>query len=101
MENTPGVPSGGVKHNVTDFVYLVNAWEEKDSFFYSEAHILQGSEEDKKKFVADLKKQKSVLKFEQKGNFILTLEKKPKYSVDWEIEEIFPTVAFTSRSAPE
>ena len=67
------------KHNVTDFVYLVNAWEEKDSFFYSEAHILQGTEEEKKKFITYLKKQKSVLKFEQKGNIILTLEKKAKW----------------------
>ena len=65
------------KYQVTDFVYLVNAWEEKDSFYYSEAHILQGVEENKKKFVKDLKKQ--VLKLERKGNFILTLEKKPNW----------------------
>ena len=65
------------KYKITDFVYLVNAWEEKDSFYYSEAHILQGVEENKKKFVKDLKKQ--VLKLERKGNFILTLEKKPNW----------------------
>jgi len=67
------------KYSVTDFVYLVNAWEDKDSFYYSEAHILQGGEDDKKKFVKDLKKQESILKVEQKGNFILTLEKKPRW----------------------
>lgn len=67
------------KFNVTDFVYLVNAWEERDAFFYSEAHILQGKEEDKKKFIQAFKKEKSILKFEQKGNFILTLEKKPRW----------------------
>lgn len=67
------------RHNVTDFVYLVNAWEESNHFYYSEAHILQGSEENKKNFIRDLKKQKSVIKFEQKGNFILTLDKKPSW----------------------
>jgi predicted DNA binding protein len=67
------------KYQVTDFVYLVNAWEEKDAFYYSEAHILQGSGENKKKFVSELKKQESIIKFEQKGNFIITLEKKPRW----------------------
>ncbi|MBU3940983.1 MAG: helix-turn-helix domain-containing protein [Nanoarchaeota archaeon] len=67
------------KYKVTDFVYLVNAWEDKNSFYYSEAHIIEGDDEDKKKFVKDLKKQKSIVKLEQKGNFILTLEKKPRW----------------------
>ena len=67
------------KHKVTDFVYLVNAWEDKNSFYYSEAHIIEGEDEDKKNFVKDLKKQKSIVKLEQKGNFILTLEKKPRW----------------------
>jgi predicted DNA binding protein len=67
------------KHNVTDFVYLVNAWEERDSFYYSEAHILQGREEDKKRFARELKKEESMLKFEHKANFIITLERKPKW----------------------
>ena len=50
------------EYNITDLVYLVNAWEDKDAFFYSEAHILQGNEEDKKKFIKDLKKEKSIIK---------------------------------------
>ena len=65
------------KYNITDLVYLVNAWEDKDAFFYSEAHILQGNEDDKKKFIKNLKK--NTIKLEQKGNLILTLEKKPKW----------------------
>ena len=36
-------------------------------------HILQGKEEDKKKFVKDLKKEKVIKKLEQKGNYIFTL----------------------------
>ena len=58
---------------------MINAWEDKNSFYYSEAHIIEGEDEDKKKFVKDLKKQKSIVKLEQKGNFILTLEKKPRW----------------------
>ena len=71
------------KFNITDMVYLINAWEEKEAFFYSEAHILQGTEENKKKFIRELKKQKSIKKFEQKGNFILTLEKKPRWMASY------------------
>ena len=64
------------KHKITDFVYLVNAWEEKNFFYYTEAHIIQGDEENKKKFIRDFKKEKSVIKFERKGNFIITLNKR-------------------------
>lgn len=67
------------KHKITDFVYLVNAWEEKNSFYYTESHILQGSEENKKHFIKNLKKDKSIIKLEQKGNFILTLNKRPAW----------------------
>lgn len=67
------------KCNVTDFVYLINAWEEQDLFYYSEAHILQGDEKNVKKFIAGLRKQKSIIKFEQKGNFIFTLDRKPRW----------------------
>jgi len=67
------------KYNITDFVYLVNAWTEKDSFHYTEAHILQGDEENKKKFIRDLKKDKSIMKLEQRGNFIITLNKRPSW----------------------
>ena len=65
------------EHQVTDFVYLLNAWEEGDFFYYSEAHVLQGKESEKKKFIEDLRKEKSIEKFEQKGNFIITLNKRP------------------------
>lgn len=67
------------KYNVTDFVYLVNAWEEGNFFYASEAHILQGDEESKKKFIKELKKNKTLIKIEQKGNFILTLQKMPHW----------------------
>ena len=62
-----------IKYKVTDFVYLINSWEEKKRFYYTELHILQGKEEDKKKFVKDLKKEKVIKKLEQKGNYIFTL----------------------------
>ncbi|MFH1840305.1 MAG: helix-turn-helix domain-containing protein [Nanoarchaeota archaeon] len=86
------------KYNITDFVYLVNAWEEKESFYYSEAHILQGNEEDKTLFIKDLKKDQSLIKFEQKGNFILTLNKRPRWMAaymplwDKQLIQIKPTI---------
>jgi len=67
------------KYKVVDLIYLVNAWDENNAFNYSEAHILQGDEANKKKFVKELKKHKDVLKLEQKGNFIITKNKRPAW----------------------
>jgi len=66
-----------VRHQVTDFVYLINSWKEKNKFYYTELHILQGKEENKRKFIRDLKKEKSIKKLEKKGNYIFTLNKEP------------------------
>lgn len=66
-----------VKYQVTDFVYLINSWTEKKKFYYTELHILQGKEENKRKFIRDLKKEKSIKKLEQRGNYIFTLNEEP------------------------
>ena len=66
-----------IKYQVTDLVYLINSWREKNKFYYTELHILQGTEENKKKFIKDLKKEKSIKKLEQKGNYVFTLNKEP------------------------
>lgn len=66
-----------VKHKVTDFVYLINSWKEKKKFYYTESHILQGAEENKRKFVKDLKKEKSIKRLEQRGDYIFTLNEEP------------------------
>ncbi len=66
-----------VKHQITDFVYLINSWVEKKKFYYTELHILQGREENKRKFIKDLKKEDSIKKFEQGGNYIFTLNEEP------------------------
>ena len=66
-----------VKHQVTDFVYLINSWIEKKKFYYTELHILQGKEENKKRFIRDLKKEKSIKKLEQRGNYVFTLNEEP------------------------
>ena len=65
------------RYSVTDFVYLLNAWEENNKFYYTEAHILQGTEQNKELFVNDFKKEKTNKKFERKGNFIITLTERP------------------------
>lgn len=65
------------KYDITDFVYLINAWEENNFFYYTEAHILQGNETNKEKFIKDFKKEKAIKKLEKKGNLIVTLNKNP------------------------
>ena len=67
------------KYKVTDLVYLLNAWEENNLFYYTEAHILQGKEKNKKRFIKDFKKEKTNKKFEQKGNFLITLTERPSW----------------------
>lgn len=66
-----------VKHEVVDFVYLLNSWENGKYFYYTELHILSGKEINKKQFIEDLKKEKTIVKVEQKGNYIFTLNKEP------------------------
>ena len=62
-----------MKYNVTDFVYLLNSWTKGKKFYYTELHILEGEEENKKKFIKEFKKDKSIIKFELEGNQIFTL----------------------------
>lgn len=66
-----------VKRKVTDLVYVLKAWNDGQHYCYTELHILQGSEENKKKFLRDLKKEKTIIKVEAKGNYIFTLNKEP------------------------
>ena len=66
-----------VKYQVTDLVYLINSWMEKNKFYYTELHILQGTDENKKKFIKALKKEKTIKKIEQRGNYIFTLNEEP------------------------
>lgn len=66
-----------MKYKVTDFVYLINSWQDGKKFYYTELHILQGKEENKKKFAKDLRKEKTIKKIEQNGNYIFTLNEEP------------------------
>ncbi|MBS3127973.1 helix-turn-helix domain-containing protein [Candidatus Woesearchaeota archaeon] len=61
------------KYHVTDFVYILKCWTEKNKFYYTQFHILQGGEQDKKKFVRDFKKQKNVKKAEYEDGCLFTL----------------------------
>jgi predicted DNA binding protein len=61
------------KYNVTDFVYVLNSWKEKKRIYYTDLHILEGKEEDIKKFINGFKKDQRTLNIEVKGNQILTL----------------------------
>jgi predicted DNA binding protein len=64
-----------VKYKVTDMVYMINSWSEKEQFYYTELHLLQGSEENKKQFIKDMRKDPATIKVEIKGDHIFTLNK--------------------------
>lgn len=61
------------KYNVIDYVYLLNYWEEKNKFYYTELHILEGDKENIKKFISDFKKDKTLKDLETEDNWIFTL----------------------------
>ncbi len=66
-----------VKHDVTDLVYLINQWQDKEHWYYTELHILQGSSEAKKKFLHDMKKDPTTKNIEPCGEHIITLNARP------------------------
>ena len=66
------------KYNVTDFVYVIKSWTDKKKFYYVQHHILQGAEQNKKKFVKKFRKIKGVKKLEFKGNCMVTLREESK-----------------------
>ncbi|MFA6268690.1 MAG: helix-turn-helix domain-containing protein [archaeon] len=77
-----------IKHNITDYLYLLNAWTDKENFYYTELHIPEGEKEDIKKFIIDLKKEKTIESIEQVGNTVYTLNKREtwiaRYSPLWD-----------------
>ena len=66
-----------VKRKVVDFVYVLNSWNDRKHYYYTELHLLQGEEANKRKFIHDLKKEKTIAKMEQQGNYLFTLNKEP------------------------
>jgi len=67
-----------IKFKVTDNIYLLNSWEESNTFNYTELHFLQGKEDNKKKFIAQIKKDASFKKVDIEGDQIITLNSLPK-----------------------
>ncbi len=55
----------------------MNSWGEKNKFYYTELHILQGNGENKRRFIRSLRKEKTIKRLEQGGNYIFTLNEEP------------------------
>jgi len=60
-------------YKVIDYVYLLNSWEERNKFYYTELHILEGEKRDVKNFILKFRKEKSIKNFESEDNWIFTL----------------------------
>lgn len=72
------------KFNITATGYPLSYNKTKDAIYVSAAGLLFGEEKNKKKFIADIKKAKRMLKFEVKGDFVICLMKE-----DLEIEPFY------------
>ena len=62
-----------VKYKVTDYVYLLNHWQEKNHLYYTELHLLEGEKENIEEIIKEFKKDKSLKKIEINNNQIITL----------------------------
>lgn len=71
-----------VELQVADFVYLINCWREGEKFCYTELHILQGKEENKKQFIQYLKTIPTITNVEVEGNYVITKNEEEQYSHD-------------------
>ncbi len=64
-----------VKYHVTDLVYVLNYWEEEKHFIYTELHALQGTQENIKQFIKEMKAYTETQELIIQGNNILTKNK--------------------------
>lgn len=62
-----------VKHNVIDYVYLINSYQNKRNFFYTEIHIIEGHEKNKSDFMSDIRRIGSIKTVLPVGNMFFTL----------------------------
>jgi len=71
------------KYDITDFVYLMGCNTIKNKFQWTNTHILEGSKENIKEFIKELKKNKNIKKLEIFRNYLITLEEEDakKYKI--------------------
>ncbi len=62
-----------VKYKVTDFLYPVDHFRKNGKIHILGIHILEGEENEKRKFIAALKKNKKIKEIEVSGNHLITL----------------------------
>ncbi|MBU0977057.1 MAG: helix-turn-helix domain-containing protein [Nanoarchaeota archaeon] len=69
--------------NITDFIYLLGFNSTKNKFQWTNAHILEGDDENVNKFIENLKRSKVIKKLNVFKNYVITLEEKnlSKYKV--------------------
>lgn len=61
------------KYKLTDYLYPVDHFIKKGKIYLLGIHVLNGEENEKKKFISELKKSTKVKEIEENGNQILTL----------------------------
>ena len=66
------------KYNITNLVYGLGCYQEKDFLYFNILHVPRGDEKDIKSFIKDVKKDSRIVKFEQSSGMFFTLVKEPK-----------------------
>ncbi|PIN93207.1 hypothetical protein COU54_04025 [Candidatus Pacearchaeota archaeon CG10_big_fil_rev_8_21_14_0_10_31_24] len=61
-----------VKYKVVDFLYPLDYYKKDGKIVILGIHLLEGEENEKKKFIEKLKNNRKVKKFEQNGNHLVT-----------------------------
>ncbi|MBI4453590.1 helix-turn-helix domain-containing protein [Candidatus Woesearchaeota archaeon] len=78
-----------IKHNCTignrckkfeciSFSLSLNSWYEKNSYYISQRHTIEGNKENVDRFLKDLKKDKRIINLEMSKNTVFFIEKRKK-----------------------
>ncbi|MFH0701260.1 MAG: helix-turn-helix domain-containing protein [Candidatus Woesearchaeota archaeon] len=66
------------KYGLTNLVYGLGYYEDKNFLYFNIMHIPRGEEKQKKAFMAEVRKDQRIIKFEQAGGMFFTLVREPK-----------------------
>jgi predicted DNA binding protein len=66
------------KFNVTNLVYGLGTYEDKNYIYFNIIHFPRGTETNVRKFIDDVKKDKRMVKFEESEGMFFTLIREPK-----------------------
>lgn len=84
------------KCKIQSYEHILTNYRKGDSFYFMSSHILIGSDENKKQYLKELRKDKRIQHLDIKGDITVELIKKHKSELDLEVYDSFynPEIIF-------